>query len=1457
MKCTSCGLENPEGFVHCGGCGRKLITVCPNCAAELPAGFSFCGRCGVPLDAPKAEETLISTATLSRLAPFFPPQALEDLPPLPLWEREHVERVYAHLTTLLEVVSAYLPRHLIQAELAPGAPPIGATFLQGALLFADISGFTALSERLSALGQEGAEQITSLVNSYFDAMLQVLFSYGGDLLKFGGDALLAFFPEPGGGCTNAVRAALAMREAMQAFRQVKTAWGTFALRMKIGLHCGSIVAARVGTAEKGFVVTGPEVNVTARVEGLAKPGQVLATRSICQAVEQHEWLSLDEGPAGHYLLHASEPALLQRADSMPPVNPAISTLPVELGGRLHETLHALERLTPYLPQGLIARLVTGSVHGGSRGEHRLVTVLFSKFVGASQLVARLGPDRPDEIAQAIHQYYVTVHRTVARYGGTINKVDLAEHGDKLMALFGAPVSHEDDAERAVRAALEMQAAFDTQCLLPQSQSIGLSTGLVFAGQVGGANRREYTVMGDEVNLAARLMDAAGDGEILLSAFVGRKVSPIFELADRGRVTLKGKSKPVPVFTIVGRRAQPEPVRGIRGLRSPLVGRDMEEETLQRLVKVLRTGRGSIVTLTGDAGLGKSRLVAELRGRVLAAGDVAWLEGRCLSYTQQVSYSAFTDAIQAALGIVDTDNESDVRVKLQHRVSGLSDAETAVDILPYLARFLGLPPGRDADRLAYLDSEALQRQVFRAVAVFLELLAGEQPLVLAFDDLQWADSASLALLERCLSLTDKAPVLILLIFRPERAHGCWALGETAARDYPHRHTGINLSPLDPTARQDEELVCNLLALDHLPAGLVQLIRRAEGNPFYVEEIIRTLIDHGAIVRKNRQWQLVRDVDYHFVPDTLQGIIMARLDRLTEAPRSSLQLASVLGRTFRHHILAWLASAAALAAQLDASLATLQRNELIRERRRLPELEFIFKHVMIRDVAYESLLVKDRRAYHRLAAHYLERTYLGQKLEENVELLAHHYSHSDNDDKALIYLIKAGEKARAAYANPEAMAFFHQAEALEEKMNRTAERAVIAEGLADVLFHTGEFDAALAYYRQALRACAHLCDRADLYCHIGTVLDKRGDYDAALSAYNQGLDLLADHTGAVGTHPDDGVTPVQARLLAARSRIYHHQGQFEAALGDASQSLSLVSGTTHYRELFEAHNALGNIYERYSQPARSIAHYEQAQAILEHIGDEHGAARIYNNLAIIYYQTDLNRSADYFTRSLNTMRRLGDVWGESTALQNLGIIHYARGDYAKAIDFYRHSLSMKQRLGDSLGIADCRTNLGETYRAQGESGRAIVELEEALAIAQEIGAGQAELECHRQLAECYLEIKDFPRAVASCKQVLDHARTIGDRKEEGVIHRVLGRAYHRQGNTALAVEHLEQAVNILQELNREFDLAPAWHDYGLALGQAGRLDEARKALSRAQRLFERLGLGQEQTRVEAALRDLPPD
>jgi len=684
---------------------------------------------------------------------------------------------------------------------------------------------------------------------------------------------------------------------------------------------------------------------------------------------------------------------------------------------------AIQRLVPkeYAERLLAAR-------GQVSRERRTVTMLFCDVKGSTAMAEALDPEDVMEIMDGAFDVLI---EPVYRYEGTLARL----MGDAILAFFGAPIAHEDDAERACRAALDIVAgAQDYAERLERERGVqgfnvrvGIHTGLVVVGEVGSDLRVEYTAMGDAVNLAARLESAAEPGTVLVSEETHKLVSRLFGAAALGLLEVKGKSEPVVVYRVLAAREVPGKVRGIPGLESPLVGRESECEALTVALEGLQTGVGGIVTVVGEAGIGKSRLLAEVR-RGAATAPLRWVEGRCLSYGGSIAYLLWLEVLRGFLGVTAEDAPGDVGAALRGQVEALCP-DRFEEVYPYLAAMMSVPLEMEVEaRLSQLDGQELRAGTFRAVERLLASVANQGPLVLVGEDLHWADPTSIQLLEKLLPLTERAALLIVCVFRPERECGAWRLGETAARDYGQRHTGLWLEPL--SADESERLVGNLLWTEQLHEELKgRILERAEGNPFYLEEVLRSLIDEGAIAQEEAtgHWLATRDVADIAIPETLQGVLLARIDRLQEETKRVLQMAAVIGRLFLYRVLAAIASEER---DLDGQLLTLQQEEMIRERARLPELEYIFKHELTREAAYNGLLRKQRRVSHQQVAQALERLY-PDRLEEQLGLLAYHWERAGDAEKATEYLLRAGDQARLAYAHEEAVDYYRRALALLEE------------------------------------------------------------------------------------------------------------------------------------------------------------------------------------------------------------------------------------------------------------------------------------------------------------------------------------------------------------------------------------------------------------------------------------------
>ena len=651
-------------------------------------------------------------------------------------------------------------------------------------------------------------------------------------------------------------------------------------------------------------------------------------------------------------------------------------------------------------------------------ERKHVTVLFSDLSGHTAMSEKLDPEEVKEITTRI---FGEVAKIVDRYEGFVEKYI----GDAVVALFGVPRSHEDDHLRAIRVAEaihkvvdRIEGQYEAKIGRRLTFHSGIATGLVVTGEVN-FEKGTHGVAGDTINLASRLSGIAKPGEILVGESTYLQAKGAFSFEKVQPVSVKGKAEPVTPYRLIEERAEPTKSLEGQGLTSPLVGRTAEMAAIKGCVNRLLEGQGGILSVIGEAGLGKSRLMAEIH-RHFAHENLLWLEGRTLSYGHKISYWPFREILWQCASITEDDSDTRAWEKFEAKIIDLFPSESG-EILPYLASLIGLEvKGPIGENLQRMDGESMRSQIYVSSRRFFERLAQNRPLVLIFEDLHWADESTVALIAHLFPLITRVPLLVCGVSRPEGNIPAIRLRDIAVKDHERRYTEIRLNPLSPTESAD--LMNNLLTIENLPSRIRQtILQKADGNPFFLEEIMRTLLDRKAVHFENGRWKATSQIETIAIPDTIQGVILARIDRLDDEVKQVLKTASVIGRSFFYRVLR---SIEGTIEALDRDLEKLTETELIREKQRVPEVEYIFKHALVQESTYESILLKKRHELHAKVAEAIERLFT-DRLDEFTSVLAYHYAKAERWEKAQGYLFKAGDQAGAIAADAEALAHYQQA------------------------------------------------------------------------------------------------------------------------------------------------------------------------------------------------------------------------------------------------------------------------------------------------------------------------------------------------------------------------------------------------------------------------------------------------
>lgn len=1209
---------------------------------------------------------------------------------------------------------SYVPYNLARDILEhPGASPVGREQRCAAVaLFADVSGFTAISEALGQAGRTGTEELTRILNAYFDTMIGLINSYGGLVGQFGGDAVTVLFPHtpgtPHDAARRAIQCALDMQANMGRYAAIPTRAGVFALSMKAGLGTGSLLCTTVGDPAVGlkFIIAGEPLDQCADAEHHASRGEVVVHDSLLPLAGEIE---IVETRAGFSCVGG-----LAQRPAPQPLEP------------ITRDLSAAERdiFAAYLPPVVAQRLRRGQ--SGFINEHRRVTVLFVNFGGFDYA-------HDPGVSARLQTYFEAVLRIVHRYEGTLNKIDTGDKGSKYIVLFGTPVAHEDDDTRALRCALELRALGDVPT------RIGVNTGFVYCGLVGSPVRQEYTVMGDAVNLAARLMQAAAPGQILVSSHTQAAQGGRFAWTRLDPIRVKGKTEPVQVYAA-------EQIKGHSILQTqeldyalPMVGRAAELNRVTDLIEHVLGGSGQIVGITAEAGMGKTRLAAEII-RLATARGLAGHGGECESYGTNTSYLVWRHIWQTFFGL-------DPAAPLDQQIARLETQLAEVDPgfvnrLPLLGPVLNLPIPDNA-LTAPLDAR-LRKASLEALLVACVRHRAAVPLLFVLEDCHWIDPLSCDLLEVLARNIVDVPVLILMLYRPP---------ELADLDRIRRTAHFTELVLAEFTRQEAETLIQLKlrqlfeSAGEPPAGLAVLITaKAQGNPFYIDAMINLLHDqqidpHDAAA--------LESVD---LPDSLHSLIVSRIDRLVEDEQIALKVASVIGRMFRADWLWQVYPPLGQPDRVHEQLNGLSRLDFVlpSSAAAAPELEYLFKHIVTQEVAYAGLAVATRERLHEAVGAFIEQAY-PDDLDRFLDLLAYHYGHSQNTAKQRDYYRRAGDAAQQTYAN----------------------------------------DAAIAYYQHLLPLLPET-DHPPVLLKLGTVWELTGKWQEAETTYRRAL-ALAETRGDV---------PLQAECRNELGRLLTAQGAYEAALAELDTARAQFEQVDDQNGLGKVTNNTGVVFLHQGDSARALEHFERGLALATGTGDKTLASTILNSLGVVYgMQGDAGRSLDYFEQEVALRADSGDRRGASVATGNMGVIYEQMGDYAQALTCYMHHLRITAEVGDQRGVSMAVGNMGILYSLHGEHERAVQCFVQQLQIALELSNRRVIGFALADLAKVFKREGRFPAAEPLYAHAVAFARQLNARYDLCDYLHQQADLYARQERPADAAPLNTAALDTAREVERK--------------------------------------------------------
>jgi class 3 adenylate cyclase/tetratricopeptide (TPR) repeat protein len=984
-------------------------------------------------------------------------------------------------------------------------------------------------------------------------------------------------------------------------------------------------------------------------------------------------------------------------------------------------------------------------------ERKEVAILFADICNFTELVAS---HDPEETKDKIEECLRVMANQVAAMNGVVEKFI----GDSIMAVFGVPATHENDAELAVRAGLRIVKSahsYGTDEGLELEVRVGVHFGEVIVSKHSKAPGRAHHVFGSAVNVASRLETSGVVGAVVASDAIYKRTGGFFTFDELSSIRVKGVREKLKRYRVTGEKAVRGKIRGIPGLRSPMIGREKELELLQKTYAEVAGGEQfRVVTVVGEAGIGKTRLVEELlvslqqteaRPRVLY--------GRCLGYAGAPPYYPFAEIIKKATGLKEDMPEGEKAGHLLASVEKILGATKIgdVDAAQILGEVLALT--KDGDVRDVLDEKQVHNQVLLVVERLIGALAAQSPIIVLIEDVQWADVSTLTLIGHLTRSLGDARCLLILNSRPTEAQEATGALLEELEGSPH-HLRIKLSDL--SAEDTRRLVSELLTIEKLTDRKRRaIVELAAGNPFFVEEIIKVLIERGHLEYRDDVWYVTEEEGDFDVPATVEGVLRSRIDNLPALEKKVIQRASVVGEVFWRRIVAELMNHA-----IGAHLVDLEKRDLIRQRLESifeDDLEYIFKHILLHETVYRSLLRRERRELHLKTAEWIERNY-ADRIQAYESLVAHHFEMGGAKKKAAGYYFRSGTRAASLYANEDAMRFF--AKVVENAVDGDLIRRAYL-GWGNVCHETGKIHESIDRYTAALGYCRGNVERAVIMERMGQAHQRLSEYPRSLDYYDDALTLIKDEPPSV----------LKGKILQGIAWVRCLRGEYEDALGWITQAEEVIAqvpeedfaSDTVRARISDVH---ANILSDSKSSEEARPYRQRTLELYEKHGHLLGVQSALNNIATIEMEEGRYGAAlELLLRSHDIANRCGDRLGQAVNCNNLGAIHTVMGSFTRAQELFTRYLEINGIIGNRLGDGYANYGLASLSRARGEHERAEEHYRRAIQIFGEVGSKRMTLAVRLSLAVFYAEIGREDEAEAQFAEVQEVMK-----EGETVIHRL---------------------------------------------------------------------------------------